>query len=73
LPVAVLSGCFNWTDYSGQDVNIDIPNVSLPNEINYINLYGEPASGGNHGIFGFFNTTFELRCAQDPGFLAVLG
>jgi hypothetical protein len=46
--------------------------ISLPNDVNTISLYGVPESN-QMVLFGFFNTVFELRCSQDPGFLAVLG
>ncbi|MCL2186818.1 MAG: hypothetical protein FWB86_13350 [Treponema sp.] len=62
----------NWTSYT-TNIDIDISNVSLPNEINTVKLYGEPSPAGNLTSFGFYNSIFELRCAQDPGFLGMLG
>jgi hypothetical protein len=61
----------DWTNYT-VDINIDISNVSLPNNVNTISLYGRPAINQLF-VPSFFNSIFELRCAQDPGFLAVLG
>lgn len=61
-------GSNNW------DMNIDIPNIQLGSGLNTIRLYGTPDTGGNAAPnFGVFNTTFELRCAQNPLFLGLLG
>jgi len=62
----------DWTNYS-TNVDIDIPNVPLPNEVNVVKLYGAPSTAGNITSFGFYNSIFELRCNQDPAFLAMIG
>jgi predicted phage tail protein len=72
---ATLSGWNRYfIDTRHGGINIDIPNIILVSGINTIRLFAFPYIGGNAAPpFSVINTLFELRCAQDPGFLGVLG
>jgi len=60
-------------DATSADVIINIYNVPLSADVNFIRLYGRPLSGGGVSSYVVINTLFELRCAQAPGLLAMLG